>query len=481
MIQGTGSNVGKSLITAGLCRAYVRRGLSVAPFKPQNMSNNAAVTDDGGEIGRAQALQALACGLRPQTLMNPILLKPEAEQKAQLIVNGQVRGRFSAREYHRLKPQMLEHAVAAYQELASQYDLVLIEGAGSPAEVNLRAGDVANMGFAEAVDVPVALVADIHRGGVIANIIGTHLLLEATEQKRLVGYIINQFRGDASLFTRACDVIADHTAMPCLGIVPYFAAANQLPAEDAMEIAERHNAQAKLHIAVPRLARIANFDDLDPLCAESMVNVEIIEPGQPLPRQADLIIIPGSKATLSDLQFIREQGWDIDIQAHVRHGGAVLGICAGYQMLGEMLYDPDGLEGSISEISGLGLLQQSTVMQKAKHLREQHGYDHLSDSHVRGYEMHLGVTTGKDCTSPMLYIDETPYGATSQNGLVMGCYLHGLFADEGFRGHFLRKILPEFRQKAAYQHQVENTLEALADHLEEHLDLTALLNRAASG
>ena len=475
MLQGTGSNVGKSLITAGLCRAYLRRGLSVAPFKPQNMSNNAAVTADGGEIGRAQALQALACGLEPDSRMNPILLKPEAEQKAQLVVRGVVQGRYSAREYHRLKPRMLEYAIAAYRELEACYDLVLIEGAGSPAEVNLRAGDVANMGFAEAVDVPVALVADIHRGGVIANIIGTHLLLEPSEQARLIGYIINQFRGDVSLFTPACDTIAEHTAMPCLGIVPYFAGAAQLPAEDAMDIAARRNSQAKLHVVVPRLARIANFDDLDPLCSEAMVDVEIIEPGRPLPQGADLVILPGSKATLSDLEFMRTQGWDIDLKAHVRHGGAVLGICAGYQMLGEMLHDPDGLEGNIRQIPGLGLLQQTTVMQPLKHLKERSGHDRFSRCTVRGYEMHIGETSGADCARPMLYLDDVPYGATSADGLVMGCYLHGLFVDEGFRQYFLRKLIPEFRHKTAYRNQVEQTLDALADHLEEHIDLERLL------
>ena len=475
MIQGTGSNVGKSLITAGLCRAFVRQGLSVAPFKPQNMSNNAAVARDGGEIGRAQALQAQACGLAPETRMNPILLKPEAGHKAQLIVNGHVIGRYSAREYHKLKPQMLDHAKQAYCALAAKVDLVLIEGAGSPAEVNLRAGDIANMGFAEAVDAPVLLVADIHRGGIIASVVGTHLLLDPSEQERLIGYIINQFRGDISLFTPACDIMQQHTGMPCLGIVPYFEAATHLPAEDAMEVKTRCNAGAKLKIAVPRLARIANFDDLDPLISEPMVDVQIIAPGTPLPRDADLIILPGSKDTLSDLYFLRAQGWDIDIRAHVRHGGAVLGICAGYQMLGEMLYDPERLEGSIAEIEGLGLLRLSTTMAGMKHLNERSGHDRLSGGVVRGYEMHLGVTTGADCTNPMLYIDETPFGARSANGLVMGCYLHGLFADEHFRGHILKTLNLDFRQKIVYRQQVEDTLDALANHLEAHMDLERLL------
>lgn len=477
MVQGTGSNVGKSLITAGLCRAYKHRGLDVVPFKPQNMSNNAAVTADGGEIGRAQALQAVACGREPDVRMNPVLLKPEAEQKAQLVVEGKVTGRFSAREYHALKPQMLKHALKAYQDLRRECDLVLIEGAGSPAEVNLREGDVANMGFAEAADVSVMLVADIHRGGVIAHVIGTHLLLAPSEQKRTIGYLINQFRGDASLFTPACDVIEQHTTMPCLGIVPHFPAAQNLPAEDAMEIQVKHNKEARLKIAVPRLPRIANFDDLDPLRAEPMLKVEIIEPGNPLPRDADILLLPGSKATLSDLAFLREQGWETDILAHVRQGGAVIGICAGFQMLGESLADPEGREGSILQTPGLGLLRHHTVMTHEKHLQERSGHDHLTQTDTSGYEMHIGESTGRDLANPMLYLDNTPYGARSENGLVMGCYLHGLFASDAFRHAFLRQFLTEFRQRAVYENSVERTLDSLAEHLEKHMNLDRLLEQ----
>ena len=477
MVQGTGSNVGKSLVSAGLCRALVRRGYKVAPFKPQNMSNNAAVTADGGEIGRAQALQAIACGMPPDVLMNPILLKPEAEQKAQLVVLGKMHGRYSAREYHSLKPQMLTHAVSAYQQLAQSADIVVIEGAGSPAEVNLRAGDVANMGFAEAIDAPVLLVADIHRGGVIANIIGTHLLLEPSEQRRLLGYIINQFRGDPALFWPACDTIESYTQLKCWGILPYFAQAVKLPAEDAMEIAqqERDAATRKLKIAVPRLSRIANFDDLDPLLSEPQIALDIIQPEHPLPRDADVIILPGSKATIADLLFLRQQGWDIDIHSHVRHGGAVVGICAGYQMLGQTIADPLGLEGKPRQVDGLGLLSHHTTMARHKHLREILQNDSISGQNIHGYEMHIGESTGDDPT--MLRLDDQDYGGRSADGRVQGCYVHGLFASDAYRAYMMQQWHPEVRQSARFKGQTEATLDQLAQHLEEHLDIDALIQQ----
>ena len=476
MIQGTGSNVGKSLITAGLCRAAVRRGLRVAPFKPQNMSNNAMVTPDCGEIGRAQALQARASGLEPDRRMNPVLLKPEAGQKAQLVLLGKAEGRYSAREYHALKPQILTTAVAAYHSLAAEYDLILVEGAGSPAEVNLRTGDLANMGFAEAVDLPVLLVADIHRGGVIASLIGTHLLLEPSERARLVGYLINQFRGDPGLFTEALGVIADHTGLGCLGIVPFWPKAARLPAEDAMELTSRTHATAGARkIIVPQLSRIANFDDLDPLYAEPDVDVVLVPPGQPLPRNADLILLPGSKATISDLAFLRDQGWDIDILAHHRAGGAVMGICGGYQMLGRSLCDPDGLEGDVAEVAGLGLLDQTTTMAPEKRLQTVSAVDSLTGHTVEGYEMHLGVTSGSDSIQPMLCLDGQPHGGRSPDGLVMGCYLHGLFARDGFRAALLDNLGISRRKAGVYRHQIEQTLDGLADHLEAHVDVGDLL------
>ncbi|MFB1025980.1 MAG: cobyric acid synthase, partial [Octadecabacter sp.] len=342
MIQGAGSNVGKSMLVAGLCRAAVKRGLSVAPFKPQNMSNNAAVTSDGGEIGRAQALQARACGLEPHTDMNPVLLKPETELGAQVIVQGKRFATMKAREYGTRKADLIPRVLESYHRLAATHDLIVIEGAGSPAEINLRAGDIANMGFAEAAGCPVILIGDIDRGGVIAQLVGTDVILPDADRARIKAFAINKFRGDPTLFADGMTAITDHTGWLPLGIVPWFDDAWKLPAEDVMDIATRKGGTIK--IVVPRLNRIANFDDLDPLAAQPDVTVEIIDAGRPLPGDADLVLIPGSKSTIADLAHFRAQGWDTDLLAHVRRGGHVLGICGGYQMLGREIADPDGIE-----------------------------------------------------------------------------------------------------------------------------------------
>jgi adenosylcobyric acid synthase len=396
MLQGTGSDVGKSLLVAGLGRALTRRGYAVLPFKPQNMSNNAAVTPDGGEIGRAQALQARACGVPPATDMNPVLLKPQSETGAQIIVQGRVFGAAGAREYHALKRELMPRVLESFARLSAAADIVLVEGAGSPAEVNLRRSDIANMGFAEAADVPVVLVGDIDRGGVIAALVGTHALLTASEQARLKGYIVNKFRGDPGLFAPALDTIRDRTGLECHGIVEFFAAARDLPAEDGMALAgygaSRRN--GRVRIVVPLLPRIANFDDLDPLAAEPEVILDLVAPGRALPGDADLVLLPGSKATLADLAALREAGWDIDIAAHVRRGGRVLGLCAGYQMLGRRIADPAGIEGAPGAAAGLGLLDVETVLHPAKILRDRAGRDFATGQAVRGYEMHLGTTTG---------------------------------------------------------------------------------------
>ena len=376
MLQGTGSDVGKSLLVAGLARALTRRGLAVRPFKPQNMSNNAAVTEDGGEIGRAQALQARACGVRPSSDMNPVLLKPQSEQGAQVVVEGRVLRSVSAGDYQALKPRLLPRVLAAFERLAQAADIVLVEGAGSAAEINLRDGDIANMGFAEAADVPVVLVGDIDRGGVIAALAGTHLLLAPPERARLRGYIINKFRGDPRLFEGALAPLSERTGLSCLGIVPFLAAARDLPAEDGVALdgwARPVARDGALRIVVPRLPRIANFDDLDPLVAEPGVALDLVAPGRALPL-ADLILLPGSKATLADLAALRAEGWDIDILAHARRGGAVLGICAGYQMLGRGIADPRGIEGPAGAAPGLGLLDVETVLASDKILVEAHGH-----------------------------------------------------------------------------------------------------------
>src|SRR5438105_6193020 len=403
MFQGTGSDVGKSLIVAGLARAFADRGLTVRPFKPQNMSNNAAVTPDGGEIGRAQALQARACGVTPAIDMNPVLLKPQSEGMAQLVVAGRVRGAYGARDYRGMAPLLLPEVLAALDRLAGAADLVLVEGAGSPAEINLRAGDIANMGFAEAADMPVALIGDIERGGVIAQLVGTHALLSPSEQARLVGYIVNKFRGDPRLFDGGIAAIGERTGLACFGVVPYFADAALLPAEDTMSLCrtageggERSEPGegGRIKVAVPLLPRIANFDDLDPLRAEPGVELILVRPGQPLPRDAALVILPGSKATLADLAYLRHQGWDIDLLAHHRHGGHILGICGGYQMLGRRIADPDGIEGPPSEAQGLSLLDIDTVLGGDKRLAEVTGHEVATGMPVQGYEMHLGVTMG---------------------------------------------------------------------------------------
>ena len=479
MFQGTGSDVGKSLLTAGLARAFKRRGVAVRPFKPQNMSNNAAVTAEGGEIGRAQALQARAAGVAPSVHMNPVLLKPQSERGAQVVVAGRMLRSASAREYQTLRAELLPRVLQSFELTAAGADLVLVEGAGSPAEVNLRQGDIANMGFAEAADVPVMLVGDIERGGVLAQICGTHLLLSPDERQRLKGVIVNKFRGDISLFAGGIEAIRGVTGLPCLGVVPWFERARDLPAEDALAL-ERMPAPARagrFRIAVPRLPRIANFDDLDPLRAEPDIAVELVQPGRPLPL-CDLILLPGSKATLGDLAALRAEGWNIDILAHVRRGGAVLGLCAGYQMLGRRIADPGGIEGNAGEEQGLGLLEVDTVLTPEKALIEVSGVELRSNTAIAGYEMHIGRTDGPGARRPMLRLGERLDGAVSANGRVMGCHVHGIFSCDGFRRAFLERLGGKADAALVYEARVESALEALADHCEAHLDLTRLLEIA---
>ena len=480
MLQGTGSDVGKSLLVAGLGRALTRRGLAVRPFKPQNMSNNAAVTAEGGEIGRAQALQARACGVKPSTDMNPVLLKPQSERGAQIVVEGRLFASASAREYQSLKPQLLPRVLASFQRLAAAADIVLVEGAGSAAEVNLRAGDIANMGFAAAADLPVVLVGDIDRGGVIAALAGTQALLEPDERARLRGYIVNKFRGDPLLFESGVVILRARTGLDCLGIVPFFARASDLPAEDGVALdswrmpAPRAGA---LRIAVPRLPRIANFDDLDPLRAEPGVTLDLVPPGRALPL-CDLVLLPGSKATLADLAALRAEGWDIDIAAHARRGGSVLGICAGYQMLGRRVADPEGIEGPSGAAPGLGLLEVETVLTAEKILAEADGVELASGAPVRGYEMHVGRTSGPATARPMLRLGRRDDGAVSPDGRIAGCHLHGLFAGDAFRRAFLARLGGAGDGALDYERRIEATLDALADHLEASLDVKRLLEIA---
>ncbi len=479
MIQGAGSNVGKSMLVAGLCRAAVRRGLSVAPFKPQNMSNNAAVTVDGGEIGRAQALQALAAGLDPHTDMNPVLLKPESETGAQVIVQGRRVATLRARDYGSMKATLLPRVLESFGRLAQAHDLVIVEGAGSPAEVNLRAGDIANMGFARAAGVPVVLIGDIDRGGVIAQLVGTHAVLPADDRDLIRSFAINKFRGDPTLFAEGMEIVAARTGWAPLGIVPWFADAWRLPAEDILDLGRGPAGTGAFRIAVPKLNRIANFDDLDPLSATPGVTVDIVPPGRALPGNADLVLIPGSKATIADLADFRAQGWDIDLTAHVRRGGTVLGICGGYQMLGRRIADPEGIEGPPAAVDGLGLLDVETVMTAQKRLTRTTARHLASGEAVEGYEIHIGTTTGPDTARPWIDVAGRPEGASSRDGRVQGCYLHGLFAADGFRTAYLG-ALGVAAGGGGYAVGVEETLDALAAHLEAHLDVDALLGFAAT-
>jgi adenosylcobyric acid synthase len=479
MLQGTGSDVGKTVLVAGLARAFTRRGLRVLPFKPQNMSNNAAVTEDGGEIGRAQALQARAAGVAPTTDMNPVLLKPQAERMAQVIVGGRMQGAASAQEYHIMKPTLLPRVLESFARLEAKADLVLVEGAGSAAEINLRQFDIANMGFALEAALPVVLVGDIDRGGVIAQLVGTHALLAPEERDLLKGYIVNKFRGDLSLFADALDILRARLGRRCFGIVPWFEKTRELPAEDSMGLRAPplRTSPGAITIAVPLLPHIANFDDLDPLRAEPALVLDLVPPGRALP-VCDLVLLPGSKATIADLAALRGEGWDIDLKAHVRRGGRVLGICAGYQMLGRVIRDPLGIEGAPRDTEGLGFLDIETELTAEKRLTAAQGIELSSVAPVHGYEMHVGRSEGAATRRPMLRLQSGDDGAVSADRRIAGCHLHGLFASDAFRRAFLTRLgaTPDlgFENEA----RVEAALDALARHLEFHLDLDALLEIA---
>ncbi|MGV8955080.1 MAG: cobyric acid synthase [Cypionkella sp.] len=476
MIQGAGSNVGKSLLVAGLCRAAKLRGLSVAPFKPQNMSNNAAVTLDGGEIGRAQALQALACGLEPHTDMNPVLLKPESETGSQVVVQGKRIATVKARDYAALKPSLMAPVLESFARLKGLHDLVIVEGAGSPAEVNLRSGDIANMGFARAAECPVVLVGDIDRGGVIAQIVGTQAVLDPADNAMIAGFLINKFRGDPRLFDEGYRLIAARTGWRGFGVVPFFAGAHKLPAEDALDLPKGGGAGA-FKVAALVLSRIANFDDLDPLAQEPGVSLTMVRAGEVIPADSDLVIIPGSKSTRGDLAYLRAQGWDVDLAALLRRGARVLGICGGYQMLGQLVRDPEGIEGPAGETAGLGHLDIVTEMTPDKRLTRTQAVHAATGLAMQGYEIHIGRSEGADRARPFAFVEGAAEGAVSADGRVMGSYLHGMFAEDGFRAGFLRQI-GAAASGLSYGAGVEATLDALAAHLEAHVDVAGLLGLA---
>ncbi|MDP1619252.1 cobyric acid synthase [Phenylobacterium sp.] len=484
MIQGCGSDVGKSVLVAGLCRLFANRGYRVRPFKPQNMSNNAAVTepdDQGrrGEIGRAQALQAIACRTPLTVHMNPVLLKPQSDVGAQLVVRGQVEASYQALDYQARKAALLSVVLDSFRRLEAEADLVIVEGAGSPAEINLRQGDIANMGFALAADVPVVLVGDIDRGHVIAALVGAKAVLDAADAGAIRGFIINKFRGDPRLFDDGRREISNRTSWPDMGLVPWLAAARRLPAEDAVVLSDAAGpGRRQVKVAVPILRHIANFDDFDPLQAEPAVDLVYVPPGQALPGDADLIILPGSKATLADLAFVRDQGWDIDLKAHVRRGGRVLGVCGGFQMLGRTVTDPGGIEGPAGSAEGLGLLDIDTVLSGDKVLEPCRGTTILGDGAYEGFEMHMGRTTGEGLTRPLLRRhDGAGEGAVSADGRVAGCYVHRLFDSGPARAAFLAQ-LGAASAGADHRLAVDTALDEIAAALELHLDIAALARLA---
>ena len=485
MLQGTGSDVGKSVLVAGLCRLFARRGLRVRPFKAQNMSNNAAVTADGGEIGRAQALQARACRVPPTIDMNPVLIKPESDTGAQLVVHGRVVGRQEASAWREGRRGLLEPVLVSWARLSADADLVVVEGAGSPAEINLRAGDIANMGFARAADVPVVLVGDIDRGGVIASVVGTRAVLDPADAAMIEGFLINRFRGDVALFDDGLRAIERLSGWPSLGVVPWLAAARALPAEDAVVLDRRAANGAGLVVAVPMLSRIANFDDVDALGQEPGVSLVMVPPGEALPGDAALVVLPGTKATIADLAFFRAQGWDVDLAAHVRRGGHVLGLCGGYQMLGRRLADPDGVEGPPAAVDGLGLLDVETVLGGDKRLAAARGRSVADDVPFAGYEIHVGRTRRAPGVRPLLRLaDGTLDGAVDDTGRVAGCYVHGLLDDGAQRAAWLAR-LGAGSDGVDQDARTDRALDALADELERVVDTEALLRiargRAAGG
>lgn len=492
MLQGTGSSVGKSLLVAGLARACRRRGIAVAPFKPQNMSNNAAVTADGGEIGRAQALQARAAGIAPSVHMNPVLLKPQSETGAQIVVQGRVRGTARAREYQALKPELLGFVLDSFARLRETAELVLVEGAGSASEINLRAHDIANMGFARATDTPVVLVGDIDRGGVIASLVGTKAVIDPADAALIAGFIVNRMRGDSSLFADGMAAIAARTGWTALGLVPFFPRARLLPAEDSFDLPIRGHLGTsttsspamtarkprQVRVAVPLLPQIANFDDFDPLAAEPDVDLHMVPRGDPLPAPCDLVIIPGSKSTIADLAVLRSEGWDIDLAAHRRRGGHVLGICGGYQMLGRRIADPDGIEGEPGSVAGLGWLDVDTVLTGEKRLASATGVALADGVAFAGYEMHLGRTDGPDLQRPLLrFSDGRTDGAVSADGRVCGTYVHGLFADDRQRAAWLARFGAAAPVRC-HEATIEAVLDELAAHIEAHVAVDRLLSLA---
>lgn len=475
MLQGTGSDVGKSLLVAGLSRIAKRRGIRVAPFKPQNMSNNAAACPGGGEIGRAQALQARAAGIEPSTDMNPVLLKPEGDRRAQVVVDGWALRSEEAAHYMAERGSLLPHVLDAFARLRSTYDLVIVEGAGSPAEVNLRRGDIANMGFARAADVPVVLIGDIDRGGVIASIVGTEAVIAEEDAAMIAGFAINRFRGDPALFEDGLRFIEERTSWPCFGVVPWLACAARLPAEDTVMLDRPAIVRKGVLVAVPMLSRISNFDDLDPLSAEPDVDVRFVPPGSPIPREADAIVLAGTKSTLADLAMLHSEGWDHDIIAAYRSGVHLVGLCGGFQLMGMRIEDPEGADGAPGHADALGLLDMVTNMSGEKVVRLVQGATLADGDPVAGYEIHTGRSQGPALDRPFCRFEDGALdGAIAGGGRLIGTYLHGVFASDVFRARWLADLRSGRAVLLDYEEGVERALDELADNIEASLDVDLL-------
>ena len=479
MIQATASSAGKSLIVAGLCRLARRHGLAVAPFKPQNMSNNAAACEGGGEIGRAQALQARAAGVTPRPDLNPVLIKPQSDRTAQLIVRGRPRGYLRPGDYVNDRGGLLDIVMDSFDRLAGTHDIVIVEGAGSPAETNLRHGDIANMGFARRAGVPVVIVGDIDRGGVIASLVGTHAVLDPADAALVAGFVINKFRGSRRIFEAGMELVEERTGWPCFGVVPWIPAAARLPSEDSVAIEDPSAASGtdggRFKIAVPILSHIANHDDFDPLQAEPDVDLVYVRAGQAIPRDADLVILPGTKSTVSDIGFCRKQGWHHDIIAHARSGGRVFGICGGMQMLGRTVQDSLGVDGPAGTVEGLGLLDIETTMADTKTVRPVTGTCALDDVPVRGYEIHNGRVAGADLDRPMLRLAHGPDGARTPGGRISGVHVHGLFTGDRYRRAWLSRLGARPLRDLDFERAIETALDEVATALERSLDVDALL------
>ena len=473
MIQGTTSDAGKSALVTAICRLLYRRGIKVAPFKPQNMALNSAVTAEGGEIGRAQALQAQACGLEPHSDMNPVLLKPNSDTGCQVIIHGKALGNMAAKEYHHYKKTALQAVLASHQRLQQRYEMVIVEGAGSPAEINLREHDIANMGFAEAVDCPVVIVADIDRGGVFAHLVGTLALLSESEQKRVKGFIINRFRGDIALLQPGVEWLQQHTGKPVFGTLPYLHGLH-LEAEDAINHQNISNATELLKVVVPAIPRISNHTDFDPLRLHPQVDLQFITPGQ-TPPPADLVILPGSKSVASDLNWLHQQGWHEYLQHHLRYGGKLLGICGGYQMFGKYIDDPEGIEGPPQQTPGLKLLDFTTTLKTHKQLLRSSGTLMLGNAAISGYQIHAGESQGPALQRPLMVLDGKNEGVISEDNQIIGSYLHGLFEQPAACQALLQWAGLTHAEPINYLALREAGIERIADSVEAHIDIKNLM------